>query len=388
MLPQRVVDRALEKDRARGSAEYLAEFRSDAEGFVALEVVEACVEDYREQQPVAGTSYRAFVDPSGGAADSFTMAVSHKYYRSGLVVIDAVREVRPPFSPEQVIGDFAALLKSYRIVSVTGDRYAGEFPRELFRKHGIGYELATQTKSELFRDLLPLLNSVRITLPRNDRLISQIVSLERRVSAVGKDTITHPPNGHDDLANAIAGAASLSKYGGYDTSFRWVRAPPSTSNPKTCASSRSVAAGSTSSYCEGSAFRSEERKDIMQQEIIDMQLEVVNRHGHVRPLRRGDRLADGEYLRVPHTFMDAAAQKPPHGFVRGYAFADVTPQRDQDAAAEAYEARRTRLQNAWRKNAADDNAPGQCADAAQARAVADRAWFDKKERLQNSWRMK
>jgi hypothetical protein len=60
---------------------------------------------------------------------------------------------------------------------------AGEFPRELFRKHGIHYELAKPTKSELFRDLLPLLNSGRVTLPRSDRLVLQIVSLERRVSA-------------------------------------------------------------------------------------------------------------------------------------------------------------------------------------------------------------
>ena len=39
-LPQRVVDRALEKDRARATAEYLAQFRTDVEGFVALEIVE------------------------------------------------------------------------------------------------------------------------------------------------------------------------------------------------------------------------------------------------------------------------------------------------------------------------------------------------------------
>ena len=65
-----------------------------------------------------------------------------------------------------MVDDFAALLKSYRVSRVTGDRYAGEFPRELFRKHGISYDLAKQTKSELFRDLLPLLNSGRIVLPR------------------------------------------------------------------------------------------------------------------------------------------------------------------------------------------------------------------------------
>ena len=82
--------------------------------------------------------------------------------------------------------------------------------------------LAWQTKSELFRDLLPLLNSGRIVLPRNDRLQGQIVGLERRTSAVGRDTISHPDRGHDDVANAVAGAAALSKFGGYDTSMRWV----------------------------------------------------------------------------------------------------------------------------------------------------------------------
>jgi hypothetical protein len=107
-----------------------------------------------------------------------------------------------------VVHDFAALLKSHRVSRVTGDRYAGEFPRELFRKHGIAYDLAKQTKSELFRDLLPLLNSRRIVLPRYDRLQGQIVGLERRTSAVGRDTISHPDRGHDDVANAVAGAAA------------------------------------------------------------------------------------------------------------------------------------------------------------------------------------
>ena len=229
-LSQRVIDRALEKDHARASAEYLAEFRSDIEGFVSLEVVEACVGDHREMQPVAGTTYRAFVDPSGGSEDSFTLAISHRDRRNDLVVIDAVRERVPPFSPEQVVDDFAALCKSYRISKVTGDHYAGEFPRELFRKHGISYEVSKPTKSELFRDLLPLLNSGRVMLPRNDRLVHQIVSLERRVAAGGRETITHPDRGHDDLANAVAGAAKLSRYGGYN--FWWPIGPDEDVEPR------------------------------------------------------------------------------------------------------------------------------------------------------------
>src|SRR5262249_36993408 len=126
-LSQRGVDRALEKDRARAAAEYLAEFRTDIEGFVNLEGVAACPGDYREQLASSGNAYEAFVDPSGGSVDSFTLAISHRDGNDS-VVIDCIRETRPPFSPEQVITDYVALLKSYRVVQVTGDRYAGEFP--------------------------------------------------------------------------------------------------------------------------------------------------------------------------------------------------------------------------------------------------------------------
>jgi hypothetical protein len=206
-LSQSVVDRALERDHAAASAEYLAQFRADLETFVPHEVVQACVGGHVEMAPLSTNRYSAFVDPSGGSADSFTMAVSR---RDGeRIVIDATREVRPPFSPEAVIDDFASLLKTYRVSKVTGDRYAGEFPRELFRKRGISYDCAEKPKSDLFRDLLPLLNSGRIVLPKSDRLVNQLCGLERRVSRSGRDSIDHGPGGHDDLANAVAGAADL-----------------------------------------------------------------------------------------------------------------------------------------------------------------------------------
>ena len=68
----------------------------------------------------------------------------------------------------------------------------------------------------MFRDLLPLLNSGRIVLPRNDRLQGQIAGLERRTSAVGRDTISHPDRGHDDVANAVAGVADATRLPYYD----------------------------------------------------------------------------------------------------------------------------------------------------------------------------
>lgn len=223
-LPQRVVDRALERDHAAASAEYLAQFRSDIETFVSYEIVQACVGDHVEMAPLDALSYCAFVDPSGGSADSFTVAVTHT--DGERAVIDAAREITPPFSPDAVIEEYATLLKSYRVTSVTGDRYAGEFPRELFRKHGIIYECAEKPKSDLYRDLLPLLNAGRIVLPRSERLVAQLVGLERRTARSGKDSIDHGPGGHDDLCNAVAGAASLAiDKNRYLTDYRWVAGP-------------------------------------------------------------------------------------------------------------------------------------------------------------------
>jgi hypothetical protein len=206
-LPQSVVDRALERDHAAASAEYLAQFRSDIDTFVAYEVVRACVGGHHEMPALDQYRYYGFVDPSGGSADSMTMAIAHK--EGDKVVVDVVREVRPPFSPETVIDDFAIALKPYRIRTITGDRYGGEFPRELFRKRGIQYRCAEKTKSDLYRDLLPRLNSGQIVLPKSDRLVSQLCGLERKTARSGKDSIDHGPGGRDDVANSVAGACDL-----------------------------------------------------------------------------------------------------------------------------------------------------------------------------------
>jgi hypothetical protein len=53
-LPQSVVDRALERDHAAASAEYLAIFRSDIESFVSREAVEACIKRACRERPPLG----------------------------------------------------------------------------------------------------------------------------------------------------------------------------------------------------------------------------------------------------------------------------------------------------------------------------------------------
>jgi len=63
----------------------------------------------RHELPRLSSVYHVgFVDPSGGSADSMTLAVAHRD-PDGTAVLDCVREVRPPFSPDGVVQDFAAV---------------------------------------------------------------------------------------------------------------------------------------------------------------------------------------------------------------------------------------------------------------------------------------
>jgi hypothetical protein len=204
-----IVEQAYEDDPEAASAEYGAQFRNDLSDFVSRDVVNAVTIMGRfEIAPIGGLNYVGFVDPSGGSgSDSMTLAIAHR--EGDRCILDAVREVRPPFSPDQTTDDFATLLKSYRLREVTGDRYAGEFPRERFRFHGINYALTEQPKSDIYRDFLPVLNSGRAELLNLPRLASQLCNLERRTARSGRDSIDHPPGQHDDVANAVAGALLL-----------------------------------------------------------------------------------------------------------------------------------------------------------------------------------
>jgi hypothetical protein len=207
-LRQSVVDRAFEDEPESARAEYDAQFRSDIAQFVAREVVEACVtRGVIVRPPLSNVSYRAFVDPSGGSSDSMTLAIAHSEH--GRVVIDCTLEKRAPFHPDQTVGEFTGTLKHYKCAVVTGDRYAGEWPRERFAAYGVRYETAELNRSELYLTMLPLLNSGKLDLLDNPRLVSQLCGLERRTARSGRDSVDHAPGQHDDVANAVAGVASL-----------------------------------------------------------------------------------------------------------------------------------------------------------------------------------
>jgi hypothetical protein len=208
-LPQAVVDRALARDPELNKAEYLGQFRDDIANFVSREALDrAVVPGRHELQPHNDITYVAFTDPSGGSSDSFTLAIAHKG-SNGRSVLDLVREYRPPFSPAEVVAEICGELRRFGITYVTGDRYGAEILAERFRDCGIAYRHSEKSKSDLYLELLPLLNSGQVELLDSPRLISQIANLERSVARGGRSTVDHPRNAHDDLANATAGSLVL-----------------------------------------------------------------------------------------------------------------------------------------------------------------------------------
>ena len=153
-------------------------------------------------------------DPSGGRHDAFTLAIAHLHPDEDSVILDAIRAVRPPFVPSEVVSEYSDFLKSFGLSNVLGDNYGGEWPKAEFSKHGILYELAENTKSELYLAMVPTVCSRKVELLDSEKLKTELRRLERRTARNGRESIDHPPRGSDDIANAVAGVTWLASQNG------------------------------------------------------------------------------------------------------------------------------------------------------------------------------
>ena len=210
-ISQEFIDKEIERDPEAARAEWLGQFREDVSAAFPLEAIEACTISGRtELLPSVNIGpYFGFIDPSGGRADAFTLAIAHVHQDGERAVIDAIRAARPPFDPAAVTKEFSEFLKLYGITGVFGDNYGGEWPRTEFAKNGIVYELSELHKSDLYLNLIPVLCSRKVELLDDEKLKNELRRLERRRGKSGRDTIDHPPRGSDDIANAVAGVVHL-----------------------------------------------------------------------------------------------------------------------------------------------------------------------------------
>ncbi len=131
--------------------EYDAEFRTDVAAFLDLAVVEAAVDrGVTVRRPAGGVRYRSGCDPSGGARDSFTLAIAHD--EDGVAILNCLFEIKSPFNPTAAIAEMAGVLKAYGLTRTVGDKYAAEWVVDAFAKAGIKYQHSDRDRSAIYQN--------------------------------------------------------------------------------------------------------------------------------------------------------------------------------------------------------------------------------------------
>lgn len=200
--------RAIKKDPVAARAEFEAEFREDLETYLSLEEIKAVTNTGVPMiPPQQDVRYMAFTDPSGGKSDSFGLGIAHQ--EDGKIILDRVEEVTAPYNPKDVTIQFCQILKLYKVSTVVGDRFAGNWCSGAFRENGVYYKESKLNKNELYLDFQALVKMYKVWLVDSERLRTQLQRLERRTRSGGIDVVDHPPGLHDDVANVAAGVCTL-----------------------------------------------------------------------------------------------------------------------------------------------------------------------------------
>lgn len=209
-VPEGVIQRAIERDGSKARAEWLSIFRDDLENLFVRDALTAVTPAGRRELPrVAGISYRGGLDIASGVGrttDSAVGAVGHTEIRNGveIAVLDAICEVQPPFSPAEACAKLGEFYRRYGVHTVVSDRWGSQFVIEAMQRHGVRVVQAAKPKSDLYLELATIVNSKACELLDSPRLIGQLAALERATGRGGRDSVDHPKNGHDDVANGAA----------------------------------------------------------------------------------------------------------------------------------------------------------------------------------------
>jgi hypothetical protein len=222
LIDRKMIAKARADDPAAALSEWDGLFRSDLSQFVGDEQIDAAVNHSRplELPPVAGQIYHVFTDASAGRHDHFTICIGHK--DGERFICDVIRGKKPPFDPNAVAAEYAALTKSYRCTRIIGDAYAGEWVAQAFKKCGIDYHRSSRNRSELYLESLPFWMRGAVSIPDHSRLIRELRLLERRTAPSGQDKVDHGHGGSDDFANALCGAIHLTMREPRGSAFAYV----------------------------------------------------------------------------------------------------------------------------------------------------------------------
>ena len=204
-VPQRSSTRPTRRTRRARRPSTAPSSAPTSRAYITREAVEAVASPRRPRARARGrvpVSSPSSI-PAVARADSITLAIAHG--EGDRAVLDVVREASPPFSPEGVVS---------RVRGAAQDLPRHEGARRPLRRRVAARAVpqarhhvrpAEKPKSDLYRDVLPLLNSGKVELLDDRPARRATVGLERRTARGGKDSIDHAPGAHDDLANCAAG---------------------------------------------------------------------------------------------------------------------------------------------------------------------------------------
>jgi len=228
LFDPKIIEREFERDPISAASEYGRDgeihFRSDVSALLTEDALQAVVPENISELPPdhfpKAPKHAHFDAATGSGKDAAALAIACGSGKGGAALL-ALRHWRPPFSPAAVVKEACELLTTYGLSDVQIDRYAVGLVVELFSEHGVEAKVAELDTSRHFVSLLALINSRRVKLLDDSRLLGELRRLERRAGSGGRDRVGHPPRGNDDVAAAAASALVAASKTPESTALVW-----------------------------------------------------------------------------------------------------------------------------------------------------------------------
>lgn len=194
-----------EKDRTTYAQEYEGEFADTGEVWIPSDLFRSCVVD--ETFEATGELLYLFVDVARKGKDRTVYLLMGQ---SGTVYnIWAEQQSTVP----GVIGRIKNLDQTFGLETAGVDENAvggGVVDDEGLQHLVQGVKFTTQSKDEMYRNLKTHLEAGKLTIPSEidyyTKLEQETTGLEFDFTTNGYLKVSHPPGGHDDFADALAGA--------------------------------------------------------------------------------------------------------------------------------------------------------------------------------------
>ena len=213
LLKKEFFQRELAKDSEAYQREVLARFVDSISSFLNASLLRGAVDKgIIQRKAESGPYYIAAIDPAF-RRDSFAFTIVHADPAKGIVQ-DCVKKWTSqngvPLNPTLILEELAPILKEYKVGILYSDQYQLESLQQLALKMSLtieGVDFTSKSKAKIYGSLQQLINQKRLVLLDDPRQVDELVSLERKLTALGGVQVAAPAGRHDDMASVLALAA-------------------------------------------------------------------------------------------------------------------------------------------------------------------------------------